>query len=162
MQPADMDVVFQALAHPDRRRILDIVKSRPGCCVSDVDAYFAVSRVQVLKHLRVLDRAGLLTSQKEGRRRRLYLNAVPIRMIYDRWTSEYSSLWAGRLTEIKYRVESRAADPPGAAEALRSHGHAPKSGDAGDAGETSGAPPQDHSVGRGRKRSRNRKGKHDG
>ena len=52
-------------------------------------------------------KAGLLLSEKEGRNRKLYFNCVPIQMIYDRWTTEYSALWASRLTEVKYRVEAK-------------------------------------------------------
>jgi hypothetical protein len=51
--------------------------------------------------------AGLVISEKEGRRRRLYFNCVPIQMIYDRWTTEYSALWASGLTKVKYRVEAK-------------------------------------------------------
>ena len=59
-----------------------------------------------MKHLHVLEQAELIVSEKEGRQRKMYFNAVPIQMIYDRWTTEYSSIWAGRLTQIKYRIES--------------------------------------------------------
>jgi DNA-binding transcriptional ArsR family regulator len=107
MQPDEMDALFQALAHRDRRRILDIVKNDPGCSVESVCRYFPVSRIAVLKHLRVLEQANLLHSEKQGRVRRLYFNAVPIQMIYDRWTTDYSALWAGKLTEIKYKIESQ-------------------------------------------------------
>lgn len=107
MAPDSMDAVFLALACPTRRRILDIVKSQPGCGVKQVAKYFAMSRIAVMKHLRVLVRADLLVSQKEGRRRQLYFNCVPIQMIYDRWTTEYSALWASRLTKVKYRVEAK-------------------------------------------------------
>ena len=51
--------------------------------------------------------AGLIISEKEGRSRRLYFNCVPIQMIYDRWTTEYSGLWASGLTKVKYRVETQ-------------------------------------------------------
>ena len=68
-----------------------------------------MSRIAVMKHLRVLQGAGLLISQKEGRNRKMYFNCVPIQMIYDRWTTEYSALWASRLTEVKYRVEAKEA-----------------------------------------------------
>jgi predicted transcriptional regulator len=108
MKPDDMDAVFQALSHADRRKVLDIVRNRPGCCVNDVCAHFRVSRIAVLKHLRVLEDAKLLLSQKQGRKRALFMNAVPIQMIYDRWSSEYSALWAQRLTRIKYQIESRS------------------------------------------------------
>jgi hypothetical protein len=58
----------------------------------------------------------LIVSRKEGRKRQLYFNAVPIQMIHDRWTTKYSALWAGGLTRIKYRIESlrsRAGKRPG-------------------------------------------------
>lgn len=106
-----MDAVFQALASETRRRMLDVVKDRPGCGVGDLAAQFpAISRIAAMKHLRVLEEAGLILSEKAGRTRRLYFNCVPIQMIYDRWTTEFSALWAGRMTEIKYRVEGQAQD----------------------------------------------------
>lgn len=106
-----MEAVFQALAHRDRRKILDVVKNAPGCCVGDVCAYFESSRIAVMKHLKTLEEANLILSRKEGRRRRLYHNSVPIQMIYDRWTSEYGCLWASRLTRVKYAVESSDPEP---------------------------------------------------
>jgi len=104
----DMDAVFQALAHESRRRMLDIVKQRPGIGVGDLASDFDVSRIAVMKHLAVLEQAGLLVSQKDGRTRRLYFNAVPIQMIYERWTSEFSAYWSSSLTRIKQLAESRA------------------------------------------------------
>ncbi len=106
MDPNAMGSVFAALAHASRRRILDIVRENGGCSVNDVAAYFDVSRIAVMKHLRVLEEAGLLISEKQGRTRRLYFNAIPIQIIYDRWTSEYSALWASKLTRLKHSVES--------------------------------------------------------
>jgi DNA-binding transcriptional ArsR family regulator len=108
MTPESLSAVFAALAHPVRRKILDVVKDRSGCSVHDVCDYFEISRIAVLKHLRALERARLIVSRKEGRTRQLYFNAVPIQMIYDRWTSDYSALWASKLTRIKYRIESAA------------------------------------------------------
>src|SRR5689334_9134037 len=105
----DMDAVFQALAHRDRRRVLDLVRNNPGCCVEDLCPHFATSRIAVLKHLRVLERAQLIHSEKPGRKRRLYFNVVPIQIVYDRWATQYSSLWAGKLTDLKYRVEAANA-----------------------------------------------------
>ena len=106
MDTDSMGSVFSALAHESRRRILDIVRENGGCSVNDVAAHFDVSRIAVMKHLRVLEKAGLLISEKQGRTRRLYFNAIPIQIIYDRWTSEYSALWASKLTRLKYSVES--------------------------------------------------------
>jgi predicted transcriptional regulator len=106
MQYDDLDMVFEALAHRDRRRILDVVRNDPGCCVEDVCRHFTTSRVAVLKHVRVLERAELLVSEKVGRQRKLYVNVVPIQIIHERWTTEFSALWAGKLTRLKYAVES--------------------------------------------------------
>ncbi len=101
-----MDAVFQALGSAARRRMLDIVRHAPGSSVNDICDHFDISRIAVMKHLRVLAEAKLLISEKHGRTRRLYFNAVPIQMIYDRWTSEYSAFWAGRLMDLKVRVET--------------------------------------------------------
>jgi DNA-binding transcriptional ArsR family regulator len=108
-----MDAVFQALSSEARRRILDILKHAPGSSVNDVSAHFEVSRIQVMKHLATLEAAGLVHSEKVGRTRRLFLNVVPIQMIHDRWMSEYSSLWAGKLTRLKYTVENPGSSQAG-------------------------------------------------
>lgn len=105
--------VFAALASAARRRMLDILKEAPGCSVSHVAEHFETSRIAVMKHLRVLEGAGLVRSEKHGRTRALYFNAVPIQAIYDRWTTEYSALWASKLTRIKYAVESREGERDG-------------------------------------------------
>jgi DNA-binding transcriptional ArsR family regulator len=110
MRPDDMDAVFQALAHRDRRRVLDLIRNNPGCCVEDLCPHFATSRIAVLKHVRVLERAQLLHSEKVGRKRRLYFNVVPIQLVYDRWATEYSALWAGKLADLKYRIEAEGAE----------------------------------------------------
>ena len=105
MKPEPMDNVFHALASPVRRRILDVLTEQPGCSVREVCRHFDVSRIAVMKHLTVLEQAGLIISEKRGRTRALYFNAVPIQMIYERWTTEYSALWAGKLTAFKHRIE---------------------------------------------------------
>jgi predicted transcriptional regulator len=107
MKSDAMDVVFRALGSESRRRILDIVKDGPGCSVNHVAGFFDESRINVMKHLRVLEEAGLVHSEKQGRTRKLYFNCVPIQMIHERWTTEYSAMWAGQLTRVKYRVESK-------------------------------------------------------
>ena len=103
---AFLDRVLHALADATRRRMLDLVKAAPGCNVGEVCARFDMSRIGAMKHLGVLEEADLLRSEKVGRERRLYLNAVPIQLIHDRWTSEYSALWAAHLTGLKYRLEN--------------------------------------------------------
>ena len=99
------DKTFRALSDANRRRMLDLLKERPGLGVGELSERFAFSRFAAMKHLRVLENAGLVVSRKEGRTRRLYLNAIPIQTIYDRWISRYSALWASRLTAMKYELE---------------------------------------------------------
>lgn len=103
------DLVFQALAHAQRRKILDIVRADPGCTVSAVAQHFDTTRIAVMKHLNVLFEADLLLSEKVGRSRHLYLNLIPIQLIYDRWTDEYAGFWSGHLADIKYKVEKKYA-----------------------------------------------------
>ncbi len=102
-----MDQLFSALAHRDRRQMLDLIQQMPGCSVQDVAKYFDCSRIMVMKHLDVLMAAELVISRKVGRRRELFFNAVPIQMIYDRWTTEYSRFWATKALDLKFAIESR-------------------------------------------------------
>lgn len=110
MKSASQDKIFSSLANASRRRILDIVLANPGCNINDVCEYFEMSRIAILRHINVLEDAGLLVSERRWRERLLYFNAVPIQLIYERWTSKYSALWAATLTDIKHQVESKG-DP---------------------------------------------------
>ncbi|MEM9388190.1 MAG: metalloregulator ArsR/SmtB family transcription factor [Pseudomonadota bacterium] len=104
-----MDDVFHALAHQTRRRILDLVRDQPGLAVGELARSFDVSRIAIMNHLAVLERAGLVISERAGRSRRLYLNAAPIQMINDRWLNDFSGHWASRLMAIKYAAEQPQA-----------------------------------------------------
>jgi len=104
----DMDQVFHALAHETRRAILDVLKAAPGLPVGKLAANFDVSRIAIMNHVSVLEAAGLVISEKDGRSRRLYLNIIPLQMIYDRWSDAYSAHWASKLTTIKYAAERNA------------------------------------------------------
>jgi len=105
---SDMDEIFQALAHETRRAILDRLRNEPGLAVGKLASHFDVSRIAIIQHLRVLEQADLIVSEKDGRSRRLYLNAVPIQRIYDRWTDLFSGHFASRLTSIKRAAEEAA------------------------------------------------------
>lgn len=105
----DMDAVFQALAHETRRTILDIVKAKPGCNVGELAREFDVSRIAIMNHLTVLEKAGLILSEKQGRSRCLYINLAPLQMIYDRWTDKYSAFWNSQMKDIKYAAEKKHA-----------------------------------------------------
>mgnify|MGYP001817987657 CR=1 FL=1 len=102
-----MDKLLHAIASPLRRQLMDIVRNQPGCNVNEASKSFDVSRIAVMKHLAVLEAANLIISEKQGRSRKLYFNPVPIQLIYERWTDEYSALWAGRLTDLKRTIEDK-------------------------------------------------------
>jgi predicted transcriptional regulator len=105
MTEEQADHVFQALAHAHRRRMLDVVGSEPGIPVGRLAGHFDVSRIAVMNHLAVLEKAGLIVSERSGTTRKLFLNTVPIRLIYERWTHEFSGRWAGHLLDIKRAAE---------------------------------------------------------
>lgn len=105
-QRDEMDLLFRALAHGARRRILDLLKEEPGLCVHEVARHFDVSRIAVMKHLAVLSEANLVTSERVGRERRLYLNPVPIRRVHDRWLGGFAAYWADQALAVKRRVEA--------------------------------------------------------
>src|SRR5262245_35193042 len=105
-EPA-LDAVFAALASTPRRRLLDLLKQQPGSTVGALGAHFdgEMGRFGVMKHLGVLEAAGLVISEREGRERRLWFNPVPMQLIHERWSSEFSVYWASKLTQLQYRAE---------------------------------------------------------
>jgi len=104
-----MHLTFRALASPARRQMLDVIKSEPGLSLGGIAAHFDMSRIGVMQHLRVLAEADLVRSVKQGRVRRHFVNAVPIQAIHERWTTEFSALWAGQLTQLKQELEGERA-----------------------------------------------------
>lgn len=102
----DSDAVFHALSHAIRRKMLDYVRDEPGLTVGEMAAHFDVSRIAVMNHLTVLEKANLLLSERQGRTRKLYLNVMPIQEIHERWTDTYSAYWADRVSVIKRTAEA--------------------------------------------------------
>ena len=100
-----MDAVFKALGDPTRRRLLDWLFERDGRTLSELESGLAMSRFGVMKHLRVLEEAGLILTRRRGREKLHYLNPVPIRLVYDRWVSKYAAPWASALSELKHDLE---------------------------------------------------------
>lgn len=100
------DLIYKALADSRRREILDLLKD-DAMTTGDLCTYFKkLDRCTVMQHLRVLERAGLVLTQKKGRFRWNYLNAVPIREIYDRWINKYANHSVEVLTRIKHDLEN--------------------------------------------------------
>jgi len=101
-----MDEVFKALADPTRRELLDQLFERDGQTLSALEGQLPMSRFGVMKHLKVLEEAGLVTTQKRGREKLHFLNPVPIRLIHDRWIGKYAEPWASALSGLKKEIES--------------------------------------------------------
>ena len=100
-----MDEVFKALADPTRRSLLDELYREDGQSLTALERRLPMTRVGVMKHLRVLEGAGLLTTKRRGREKLHFLNPVPIRLVHDRWVSKYAEPWAATLTGLKKRLE---------------------------------------------------------
>jgi DNA-binding transcriptional ArsR family regulator len=101
----DDDRVFKALADPTRRRLLDRLFERDGLSLTELESELEMTRFGVAKHLRVLEDAGLVVSRRAGREKLHFLNAVPIRLIHDRWIHKYAEGPAAVLAELKTRLE---------------------------------------------------------
>src|SRR5271155_3459862 len=102
-----MDAVFKALADPTRRSLLDELFTQDGQTLRALEQRLPMTRFGVMKHLKVLEQAGLVTTQRRGREKLHFLNAVPIRLVHDRWVSKYSEPWAAALTGLKKRIEEQ-------------------------------------------------------
>ena len=100
-----MDEVFKALADPTRRELLDRLFARDGQSLSSLEGNLPMSRFGVMKHLRVLEEAGLVTTRRRGREKLHFLNPVPIRLIHDRWVGKYAEPWASALSGLKKELE---------------------------------------------------------
>src|SRR5438128_4764213 len=100
-----VDEVFRALADPTRRSLLDELFEEDGQTLSALERRLPMTRIGVMKHLRVLEEAGLVTTKRRGREKLHYLNPGPIRLVHDRWVSKYAEPWAATLTGLKMRLE---------------------------------------------------------
>jgi uncharacterized protein YndB with AHSA1/START domain/predicted transcriptional regulator len=105
-----MDAVFKALADPTRRSLLDELFEEDGQTLSALEGRLPLSRFGVMKHLKVLEEAGLVVTRKRGREKLHFLNAVPIRLVHDRWVSKYAEPWAATLTGLKKRIEEQVME----------------------------------------------------
>ncbi len=102
--------VFRALADRTRRSLLDALFERDGQTLGALEERLPMTRFGVMKHLRVLEKAGLVVVRRKGREKLHFLNPVPIRLIHDRWVSKYTERWAAALTGLKRHLEEEAMD----------------------------------------------------
>jgi uncharacterized protein YndB with AHSA1/START domain/DNA-binding transcriptional ArsR family regulator len=105
-----MDEVFRAIADPTRRSLLDELFKRDGQSLSALEARFPMTRFGVMKHLKVLEGAGLVLTRRRGREKLHFLNTVPIRLIHDRWVSKYAEPWAAALSGLKQSLEGNTME----------------------------------------------------
>jgi DNA-binding transcriptional ArsR family regulator len=106
----DMDAVFKALADPTRRQLLDELFARDGQTLTELESQVPMTRFGVMKHLKVLEEANLVTTMRRGREKLHFLNPVPIRLVHDRWVSKYAEPWAATLSGLKRRLEDENAE----------------------------------------------------
>src|SRR3954470_24797197 len=105
-----MDDVFRALADPTRRELLDELHREDGQTLSALEARLPMTRFGVMKHLKVLEDAGLVVTRRRGREKLHFLNVVPIRLVHDRWVSKYAEPWAAGLSALKSDLEDRTME----------------------------------------------------
>jgi uncharacterized protein YndB with AHSA1/START domain len=99
--------VFKALADPTRRSLLDELFEEDGQTLGALESRLPMTRFGVMKHLRVLEEAGLVVTRRRGREKLHFLNPVPIRLVHDRWVSKYAEPWAATLTGLKRQLEGK-------------------------------------------------------
>jgi uncharacterized protein YndB with AHSA1/START domain/DNA-binding transcriptional ArsR family regulator len=102
-----MDDVFRALADPTRRSLLDELFEQDGQTLHALQKRLPMTRFGVMKHLKLLEEAGLVVTRRQGREKLHFLNAIPIRLIHDRWVSKYTEPWAAALSDLKHRLEDK-------------------------------------------------------
>jgi DNA-binding transcriptional ArsR family regulator len=100
--------VCKALADPTRRLLLDRLYERDGRSLTELESELAMTRFGVMKHLRVLEDAGLVVTRRSGREKLHYLNPVPIRLIHDRWIDKYTEHRVSALADLKHELEETA------------------------------------------------------
>ena len=101
-----MDAIFKALADPTRRSLLDALFQEDGQTLTALEARFEMTRFAVMKHLKLLEEAGLVVTRRQGREKLHFLNPVPIRLVHDRWVSKYALPVVAALSDLKSRLEN--------------------------------------------------------
>lgn len=104
----DDDLVFKALADPTRRFLLDLLFQRDGRTLTDLESELAMTRFGVMKHLRVLEDAGLVVARRSGREKLHFLNPIPIQLIHERWIDKYRERHVSALLDLKNQLEDLA------------------------------------------------------
>src|SRR3954454_10344517 len=93
------------MADPTRRGLLDELFKEDGQTLTALEGRLPMTRFGVMKHLKVLEEAGLVVTRREGREKLHFLNPVPIRLVHARWVSKYAEQWVAGLSVLKQELE---------------------------------------------------------
>ncbi|MGH3509539.1 MAG: ArsR/SmtB family transcription factor [Nocardioidaceae bacterium] len=104
----DNDAVFKALADPTRRYLLDLLFERDGRTLGELESGLEMTRFGVMKHLRLLESAGVVVTQRSGREKLHFLNPVPIRLLHDRWIDKFTERRVSAVVDLKRQLEDLA------------------------------------------------------
>ena len=99
------DALPEDARHYARRHLLDRLFERDGRTLGELESELEMTRFGVMKHLKVLEEAGLVVTRRRGREKLHFLNAVPIRLIHDRWIDKYTERQVSALADLKRHLE---------------------------------------------------------
>lgn len=100
------DLIFKALGHRARRRILDALKEKSLTTGALCARFPELDRCTVMQHLGVLEEAGLVIAERKGRERWNHLDALPIHAIHERWIGPYAAYAASMLSRLKQGLDA--------------------------------------------------------
>lgn len=101
------DQVFKTLGDATRRFLLDLLFARDGRTLTELESELTMTRFGVMKHLRLLEQAGLVVTRRSGREKLHFLNPIPIRLIHDRWIDKYTERQVSALVDLKTELENK-------------------------------------------------------
>ena len=101
----DTDLLFKALADPNRRKLLDVLHAHDGRSLTELCEHLSMSRQGVTQHLDLLEAANLVATVRRGREKLHFLNPVPLQDIYERWIAKFETPRLGALEDLKRRLE---------------------------------------------------------
>lgn len=114
------EAVWRALSNPVRRRILDLLRNGPVATGRLAEEFPELSRFAVMQHIGVLEEASLVLGRRDGRRRLNFLNAVPIREVYERWVNQFAEEGASKAVALRKHLEANGKETVvGTAKAVR-------------------------------------------
>lgn len=116
---SDMDAIFKALADETRRAMLDRLLANPGLTLNELVVGTEMRRQSASKHVKILEDAGLIMVERQGREKKHYINVLPIQEISRRWVDKFSRARADAILNLKEALEQDAPDTDGRADTVQ-------------------------------------------